>query len=381
MSRRLVAVVAALLGGVVVVGSAAASSPAPIYVAVEAPLSGSQASNGLDMLRGVELAISQYNAKGGFRGRKVKIIRADDQANASFAKSIARAVVDARTVAVIGPYNSSVGLANLGVYIKGKVVPVQLTSSDDTTGEGVTVQPKNSQISPAEFAYIYGVWKPLRVSMLVDPSAYTQSMADRLQQSLAGKGVLVTQVPITEGQADYSAQVAQALASDPSVVYLSTYFPEGAKIAIALSPSGSSAKCFAGLANQDPGFVAAAGVAASQDCVFSGVPNPEQFSTAKAYVRQYRAKFNKPPGTWGTFTYDSFNILAAAWRKAGSTAYSKVLGQLKKTKNFKGATGPITINARGNRPNVPVSILRVNNAGTFIVITTNRGRAPKAAKT
>jgi len=374
MSRRFASVAASLLATALVAGSAAASSPAPIYVAVEGPLSGSQASNGLDMLRGVELAVSQYNAKGGFRGRKVRIIRADDQANPAFGKSMAHAVIDSGAVAVIGPYNSSVGLENLGVYINGKVVPVQLTSSDDTTGEGVTVQPKNSQISPAEFAYIYRVWKPSTVSMLVDPSAYTQSMADRLQQRLATMGVLVTQVPIVAGQPDYSAQVAQALASNPSVVYLSTYFPEGAKIALALSASGSSAKCFAGLANQDPGFVAAAGVPASQDCVFSGVPDPQQFDTAKAYVRQYRAKFNKSPGTWGTFTYDSFDILAAAWRKAGGTAYSKVLAQLRRTRNFKGATGPITINARGNRPNVPVSILRVNDAGKFIVITTNRGR-------
>jgi branched-chain amino acid transport system substrate-binding protein len=258
---------------------------------------------------------------------------------------------------------------------------VQLTSTDDTTGEGVTVQPKNSQISPAEFSYINGTWKPSRVSMLVDPSAYTQSMANRLQQRLETTGAQVTQIPIAEGQADYTAQVSQALASDPAVVYLSTYFPEGAKIATALDAAGGSAKCFAGLGNQDPGFVAAAGIPASQKCVFSGVPDPEQFSTAKAYVRQYRAKFHKPPGTWGTFTYDSFNILAAAWRKAGTTAYFKVLAQLKKTKNFKGATGPITINAQGNRPNVPVSILRVNNTGNFIVIATDRGRSPAGANT
>ena len=63
--------------------------------------------------------------------------------------------------------------------------------------------------------------------MLVDPSAYTQSMADRLKASLEKQGVLVTQVPIIEGQASYTAQVNQALANNPTGVYVSTYFPQG----------------------------------------------------------------------------------------------------------------------------------------------------------
>jgi len=153
------------------------------------------------------------------------------------------------------------------------------------------------------------------------------------------------------------------------VLYLSTYFPEGALIAKQFAASGSSAKCFAGLANQDPGFITAAGIADSQACVFSGVPEPTQFPTAKNYVKQYKATFNKEPGTWGTFTYDSANILFAAWKKAGTTTYAPVIRQLKKTTNFAGATGKITIDTQGNRPNVPVKILRVNSLGKFVVIS------------
>ena len=49
-----------------------------------------------------------------------------------------------------------------------------------------------------------------------------------------------------------------------------------------------------------------------------------------------------------------------------------MLAQLKKTTNFAGATGKITINRQGNRPNVPVSILSVNAQGNFTVVTTDR---------
>ena len=351
------------------IGGNPGASDGPIFIAVEGPQTGSQASNGQDMLRGVQLAVKQVNAKGGVLGRQVRIVKANDQANPSLAKKVAGQVISGSSVAVIGPYNSSVGLLNLPLYTSNKIVPVQLTSTDDTTGEGVTVQPKNSQISPIEFNYIKATFAPTRVSMLVTQSTYTQGMANRLQASLLRKGFLVTQIPIAEGQADYSAQVTAALADKPTVLYLSTYFPEGALIAKQFAASGSSAKCFAGLANQDPGFITAAGIADSQACVFSGVPEPTQFPTAKNYVKHYKATFNKNPGTWGTFTYDSANILFAAWEKAGTTTYAPVIRQLKKTTNFAGATGKITIDTQGNRPNVPVKILRVNSLGTFVVIS------------
>lgn len=346
-----------------------------ITIAVEGPLTGAQASNGQDMLRGVRLAVQQYNAKGGYYGRKVQIVQANDQANPNLAVSVANRVIKGPAVAVVGPYNSSVGLLNLPLYVRGKVVPVQMTSTDDTTGLGVTVQPKNSQISPVESSYILDVMKPSKVSMIVTQSAYTEGMAARLKAALEPKGVNVTQVTVQENQADYTAAVQQALTNNPTVVYLSTYFPEGAKIAAALKATGNPAKCFAGLANQDPGFVTAAGIPASQNCVFSGVPEPQQFPTARNYVKAYTKAFpGKTPGTWGTFTYDSANILFAAWKRAGDPfSYGKVLAQLKKTRNFAGATGAITINRQGNRPNVPVSILSVSGQGKFDVITTNRG--------
>jgi len=346
-----------------------------IGIAVEGPLTGSQASNGQDMLRGVQLAVKQYNAKGGFNGRNVQIVQVDDQGNASMAESAAAKAIKAKVVAVIGPYNSSVGLVNLPIYTKAKIVPVQMTSTDDTTGYGVTVQPKNSQISPVESSYMLDVIKPAKVSMIVTDSAYTTGMAARLREALEPKGVLVSQVTVKENltQADYTAAVQQALTNNPTAVYLSTYFPEGAQLASALKATGNPAKCFAGLANQDPGFVTAAGIPASQNCVFSGVPDPSQFPTAKGYVKAYTKAFpGKTPGTWGTFTYDSANILFASWKKADPFKYAKVLAQLKKTKDFKGATGAITINKQGNRPNVPVSILTVDAQGDFQVQYTNR---------
>jgi branched-chain amino acid transport system substrate-binding protein len=343
----------------------------PLVIAVEAPLSGPQSSNGMDMLRGVQLAVREVNASGGVLGRKVTVVKIDDKADPRLAKSSVKKAANADAFAVIGPYNSTVGVLNLPLYLDSKIAPVHMTSTNDTDGYGITVQPKNDQISPIEFDYIR-TSGATSVSMLVDPSLYTQGMADRLASSLEKIGISVTQIPISEGKDDYTAEVAQAAANQPSMVYVSTYYPEGARIAQALqgSPIGSSTPCLMGLANVDSSFVNEAGLPASQHCTFSGVPTAEEMpgKRAAAYVRAYKKSFGSDPGVWGIFTYDSARVLFDAIEEAGTARFAATMKRLKQTKNFKGATGTISIDPKtGNRKVVPVYILQVNSAGEFVI--------------
>lgn len=363
------ALLLAVLAVVVVVGGGCAADP--IVLAMEGPLTGDQASNGQDMLRGVRLAVDAVNAEGGVLGRTVVIHEADDVADPDKAVAVAEAAIAEGAVAVVGPYNSGVGIKNLQTYLDADVVPVHLTSSDDTTGLGVTLQPKNSQISPPEIAWIRGR-EVTRVAMLVDPSAYTRSMADNLKAALESDGVVVDDVPLFAGQSDYTDVLAAALANTPDLLYVSTYFPEGALVAQALDAQveGSAPACFMGLANQDPGFVAAAGVEISKRCVFSGVPTPDEFPTAADYVAAYTDAFpDESPGVWGAFTYDSARALFDAWEATGGTEASVVLDHLRTLDAWPGATGPVTIDAAtGNRSDVPVKVLGVDETGRFVVL-------------
>jgi branched-chain amino acid transport system substrate-binding protein len=357
-------------------GARNAAATPPIRIAIEAPLSGSQSSNGLDMLRGVQLAVRQVNAAGGLRGRRVKLVRADDKGDRANARKVARRVVKKKAIAVIGPYNSSVGIVNLPIYLRNRVVPVHLTSTDDTKGEGVTIQPKNSQIAPVEEAYVRST-SARKVTMLVDDTpngAFTVGMADRLQSRLGADGVAVTRISvkeITDGVDPnyYAAKVAEVIASSPDLLYVSTYYPEGAKIAQALTAAGSSPKCLMGLANVDPGFVASAGLAASQRCVFSGVPAAPQLPSAKTFVRQYRKAFKKEPGVWGVFTYDSARLLFKAIRQTHSTGFARLQRKLEHTRGYRGQTGRTSIDpATGYRLKLPfLHILQVDARQHFVI--------------
>ena len=353
------------------------STAAPLLIAVEGPQSGAQAANGVDQLRGVRLAVRQLNARGGlWDGRKVAIFPADDKADAANAKAVARQVIAKGIRFVIGPYNSSVGISNLPLYRRNRVLPLWMTSRDETAGAGATVQPMNTQIAPVEERYAKSV--PARqVAMLVDDTpngAFTKGMADRLRAALRRGGVSVTWTSVLEVTdpgatgSYYADRVADALKSNPDLVYVSTYFPAGIQIAKALTASGTTPRCLMGLANVDNGFVANTTLAEAQRCVFSGVPAATEMPSAKTYVRQYRAAFGKTPGVWGSFTYDSARILFAAIDRAKSYGFGVVERQLRATKAYRGATGAITIDKKtGYRTSVPVSILRVDRQKRFVI--------------
>jgi branched-chain amino acid transport system substrate-binding protein len=375
--RRLASLL--VLAGVLslVVVGAGSSSPRPLLIAVEGPQSGAQAPNGLDQLRGVELAVSQLNAHGGlWDGRKVVLFHANDKGEAARAKAVARRVIARRIHFVIGPYNSSVGLANLSFYRRHHVLPLWMTSDDRTGGVGATVQPMNSQIAPVEARYVEQLHAK-RVAMLVDDTpngAFTKGMATRLRSDLVHDGATVTWTSVLETTTQglpnnyYSDEVAKALSANPDLVYVSTYFPEGARIAKALAATGSTPPCLMGLANVDNAFVAETTLTEAQRCVFSGVPAATEMPSAKSYVRRYRAAFGEKPSVWGSFTYDSARILFRAIDRAKGLDFAKVERALRRTKNYRGATGTITIDSRtGYRSSVPVSILRVDSHKRFVL--------------
>ena len=199
--------------------------------------------------------------------------------------------------------------------------------------------------------------------MLVDDTpngAFTVGMADRLQQRLAADGIAVSRISIKE-LADkvpagyYASKVAEALATQPDLLYVSTYFPEGAEIAKALAAAGTAPRCLMGLANVDPGFVSApasrrASAASSAACR----PRPS-CPRRQAFVRRYRKAFKREPGVWGVFTYDSARILFRAIAKAGGTGFARLQNRLKHTKGYRGQTGTTTIDpATGYRDEAAV---------------------------
>jgi branched-chain amino acid transport system substrate-binding protein len=336
-------------------------------IAVEGPMTGSQAATGIDMARGAQLAVDQINAAGGVDGVKLTLLRLDDGATAQGGLRAAGRAIAARAFGVVGPFNSSVGVVNLPVYKRAGLPIVRLTSSVKTQGYGATTQPMDSQVAPVEVQEITQVLGAKRPAILYDTSTYTAGIAAQVKTGLqvAGDPAVAT-ASVTSTQTNYAAALSKLAAAHPDLLYIAAYGTEAGKIALAASTM-SLGTCFVDLAAQGSDFVSGATEAVAEHCISSGVPSAQQFAGASQYVTDYESMFHSQPGTWGTFTYDSVEILANAVMQAGWHQRA-VVTALDHTTAYPGITGPITIApATGNRLQSTVVILDVDSSGNYVV--------------
>ncbi len=347
---------------------ASPASPRAGVIAVEGPMTGEQASTGIDMADGAQLAIDQINAGGGLDGVRLSLVKVDDKAIAAGGVVAAHQAIASHAFAVVGPFNSSVGVANLPIYARAGLPIVRLTSNVKTEGYGVTTQPMDSQVAPVEINEITRVLHATRPAVIYDTSTYTSGIAKQAKAGLAKAGdPVVAMIPVTSTQTSYSKAVAKAAAAHPGLLYIAAYGAEAGHIAKTASAVSGAGKCFVDLAAQGPDFVTAATQPVASACLSSGVPSAQQFAGASQYVASYESMFHASPGTWGTFTYDSVEVLANAVKKVG-WQQGTVAAEMDHTSGYQGITGPITIApSTGNRVQSTVVILDVNSAGNYLI--------------
>ena len=87
-------------------------------------------------------------------------------------------------------------------------------------------------------------------------------------------------------------------------------------------------------------------------CSQAGIPVA---AADKSFLNAYKKKFNVDPILYAPFTYDAANILIAAMKKADSADPAKYLPELARI-TYKGATGEISFDAKGDRKDAEMTI-------------------------
>jgi len=338
---------------------------APVKIGVTVPLSGSSAEAGQDILNGAQLAVNQ--AGGSVLGRPIQIVSADDACDAQQGVTAAQKLVDAGVVAVAGGYCSSAAIPASGVYHTAGVAFV----ADASTNPQLTEQGFNNvfrdigrddQQGPFAANFMVNMLHAHRIAIVHDNTVYAKGLAQATQTALQGKsGVQVVFFDaITPGDKDFSAVLTRIKGLKPDVVYFTGYFAEGGLFAKQFKDVGVPGAFMAGDANNDPTFIQEAGSAANGVMVTSS-PIAQFLPGAKAYIAQYSAKYGKAPGPYSAYEYDAVNIVIAAIKRAGGTDRAAVVKALAATANFKGITGTVTFNAKGDRAGTVYMVLLIKN--------------------
>jgi len=111
-----------------------------IKIGVNMEMTGNGASYGADGYDGVKLAVKEFNDKGGFDGKKIELVLADNKSESAESVLAAEKLMQSNVVAVIGPTTSSNAIAASQVYEANKVPGMGPT----TTNPRVTVDDKGN---------------------------------------------------------------------------------------------------------------------------------------------------------------------------------------------------------------------------------------------
>jgi len=112
-----------------------------------------------------------------------------------------------------------------------------------------------------------------------------------------------------------------------------------------------------GICSQELPKLAAGSIADRQViCAEAGGAAGEFNATLKAFQGKYKAKFNTDVQLYAPYTYDAVMVMVTAMVKAGSSDPAKYLPVLAKTEGYRGTTGIVSFDGKGDLKNGAVTI-------------------------
>jgi branched-chain amino acid transport system substrate-binding protein len=219
---------------------ATAQQHEPIKVGVIGPLSGPSSDFGIPMLQGIQLAVEEINAVGGYLNRPIELVIKDDQGKPDEAEKKAKELMAESVAVTIGFCNTGNALKSLAVFQEAKsplIVPC-------ATGTPITSR------YPGPESYIFRTsardaiqapfvvddlikrnWK--KVAIFADATGYGDSGLKDVREALAAKGLKpVYEARFPLGVKDLTAELRAARDAGANAIFSYTVGPENATIAL-----------------------------------------------------------------------------------------------------------------------------------------------------
>jgi branched-chain amino acid transport system substrate-binding protein len=294
----------------------------PVKIGVVGPLSGPSSDFDKPMLNGIELAIDEINAVGGYLGRPLSLVVKDDQGNPDAGLKAARELVAEGVVATIGYCNTGVAMKSLEVFQQAQsplIIPC-------ATGTPLT------STYPAPQSYIFrtsardAIQAPFvvndlvrrgwtKVAVFADTTGYGDAGLKDVEAALATKNLKAVYVArFALGVKDLREQLTAARAAGANVVFSYTVGPENAAIAIGRRDIQWDVPQVGAWPLSFPFFIDGAKQAAEGALMaqtFIAEPsNERRVAFLSAYARKFKQKLSVPMAA--AQAYDSTYLLTYA---------------------------------------------------------------------
>ncbi|RQP21938.1 branched-chain amino acid ABC transporter substrate-binding protein [Piscinibacter terrae] len=349
MTSRRVVLAAITVASSVLLGGCS-RVPDTVKIGVAQPMSGPLAALGADMKNGVQLAVDELNTRG-FKidGKTVKleVVSVDDRSNADTGKAVAKTLVDANVVAVIGHLNSGVSIAAAPVYAEAGIAQLAISTKPEYTQLNLPTTLRlvanDALQSKALGSYAATQIEGKRFAVVDDNTPYGKGLADLAAAEMKkNKKELVVRASLDDKTTDFSKLVPELKAGNVDVFVTTLADFQVAALIKQLVQAGMNEMQIVGgdTIKTDKLPQAVDGIKA----VYSTSPIIEarEFVAGPQFLAKFREAFKGDPVYGAHYAYDAVYVLAAAMQRGGTADPKKVLEELKRID----ALAPVTNNMR-----------------------------------
>ena len=358
MTRRILSVLLFLF--FVTAPLAAWAQKGKIKIAVQAPLSGEQAALGEHIKLGAQLAVEETSKAFRALGYDLILVPYDDQAKPEVGVANARNVVaDPDVLVLVGHFNSGVALPASEVYKDAMLVMISpANTATEITDRGYPnvnrVCGRDDVQGPVGARFAAQDLKLKTVYIIHDKTLYGQGVADNFRGEAKKLGMTVLGYDGTEERANFSPMIIPMKAKNPALVYFGGIYHQGGLLLKQMREKGVKADFMGpdGLDSAEMVKIAGASVTGSYYTSVAGPP--DAYPETAAFAKKFKARFGKDIESFGMYGYDAalvgIRAVEQTLQSSGGKKPSRaeVSAAVRNIKNFKGVTGAIAFDNKGD---------------------------------
>jgi branched-chain amino acid transport system substrate-binding protein len=347
-------------------GGNEAAKPDKVQIAAEGPFTGDQASIGAGALKAIQLAVKDFNNKGGVHGTKVTLLTWDDQHSAQTAQTLqAQGISDPTVLGIVGPMNSGVVLGSVqGLQSASPPLPfisesasnVKVTDSGNSVAHRVNARDDAQGPADAKFLIDQGAKK---VEVMDAKSDYSTALADATQKYLSDHNIPYQRDAAKAGQTDFSTIIQKIKSFQADWVYFADEGPETAPFVTQMKQAGLTIGQninFLGTdGEEDPSIIAKSQGAYDGAYATNITADPAGVSSAASYVTAYKNEYGadsvSQAGPFYGSAYEAAQVLLQAIAnspvKNGKISRNDVISHLA-SDTFNTIFGSVKFNSKGD---------------------------------
>jgi branched-chain amino acid transport system substrate-binding protein len=327
------------------------------------PISGAIAHLGKDNENGARLAIEDLNAKGiSIGGAKVKfeLVAEDDAADPKQGAAAAQKLVDGKVNGVIGHLNSGTSIPASKIYSDAGIPQISPSATNPKfTRQGYKttfrVVADDVHLGGTLGRYAVKTMKGKNIAVIDDRTAYGQGVADEFEKAVKAAGGTIVGREFTNDKAtDFMPILTTLKGKKPDVVFFGGMDAVAGPMLKQMKSLGVSAKFMGGdgICTGELSKLAGDAMADGQVvCAEAGGVEGAQKKAMDDFGVRYQKRFNDDVKLYAPYVYDAVNLMVDAMVKAKSSDPAKYLPVLAKTTGYKGVTGTISFDDKGDVKN------------------------------